>query len=209
MARTRITIGGVTDEEQAVGAAEAGADAVGFLFARGRPGSIDPADAYEIMGVLPPLVASVGEFIDPTLDEFSDIEEQCPTIYSQLSGAEDVPLVRSCGPDVLKVVRYDAATIARELALWDEVDEVCAIVIEVGVEVGAAGFDWSLLTPHLEHVRRPVMLAGALTPRNVAEAVVAVRPYGVIAGAGVEREGVKDVGLIEEFCAAVMGADRE
>jgi phosphoribosylanthranilate isomerase len=205
MARTRITIGGVTDEEQAIAAAEAGADGVGFLFARGRARSIDPATAYEIMAVLPPLVASVGEFIDPTLDEFSDIEEQCPTIYSQLSGAEDVALVRSCGPDVLKVVRYDAATIARELALWDEVDEVCAIV----VEVGEAGFDWALLTPHLEHVRRPVMLAGALTPRNVAEAVVAVRPYGVIADGGVERDGVKDVGLIEEFCAAVLGADRE
>jgi|GEM_PF-4748957 phosphoribosylanthranilate isomerase len=201
MGRTRVTVSRITDTEQAAAAAEAGADGVGFLFARGRAGSIDPESAYEIMGSLPPMVSSIGEFIDPTLDEFMDAEEVCPTIYSQLSGAEDVHLVRSCGPDVLKVVRFDAPTIARELALWDGVDEVCAIVVE-----GDEGCDWSALAPHLEHLHKPVLLAGAIHPGNVAAAVAAVRPYGVIAGAGVERDGVKDPKLIEAFCAAVLGA---
>jgi len=205
MARTRVTICGVTEEEQAITAAEAGADAVGFVFHRTSPRAIDPEEAYAIMSVLPPLVASVGEFCEPTLDEFSDAEELCPTIYTKFAGEEDVQLVRSCGPDVIKVVRWDEATIARDLLRWDELDEVCAIMVEV-----PEGFDWAQLTPHLENVRKPIVLSGGLTPRNVGEAILAVRPWGVEACAGVEHApGVKDLELIEAFCLAVQGADRE
>jgi phosphoribosylanthranilate isomerase len=208
MARTRITVCGITEEEQAIIAAEAGADAVSFFFARGTPRTIDPDEAYGIMGVLPPLVASIGVFVDPTIDEFSDVEEICPTIYSQFAGAEDVQLARSCGPDVIKVIRFDESTISRDLALWDEVEEVCAIVVEAGAADGS--FDWARLTPHLENIATPIILSGGLTPRNVGEAILAVRPYAVEACAGVEREpGVKDLALIEEFCLAVQGADRE
>jgi phosphoribosylanthranilate isomerase len=206
MARTRVTICGVTEEEQAMVAAEAGADAVGFVFHRGSPRGIAPEAAYAIMSVMPPLVASVGEFCDPTVDEFSDAEEVCPTIYTKFAGDEDVQLVRSCGPDVIKLVQWDEQAIARDLSQWDEVDEVCAIM----VQAPEGAFDWARLTPYLENVRKPIVLSGGLTPRNVGAAIMAVRPWGVEACAGVEHApGVKDLELIEAFCLAVQGADRE
>lgn len=208
MARTRIKVCGVTEEEHAIAAAEAGADAVGFVLSGMGPRAIGPEDAYAIMSVLPPLVTAVGVFHDTPREDFSDAEEACPTPYTQLGGSEDAHLVRSCGPDVIKVVRYDEATFAAELARWEGVDEVCALLIEISPE--AAAFDWSVLRPHLEDISKPIILGGNLTPKNVAEAVIAVRPWGVDVTWGVEREaGVKDLQLIEDFCAAVQGADRE
>jgi phosphoribosylanthranilate isomerase len=208
--RTRIKICGIRDEDAAVAAADAGADAVGFMFVRSSARFIEPEEAYAIMTGLPPMVASVGVFADATVDEFSDVEEACPTIYSQLHGDEDVELVRSCGPDVIKAVRFDEATIARELARWDEVEEVCAILIDGGSGGAGVAFDWSLLVPHLEKVSKPLILAGGLTSENVGRAIREVRPYAVDVSSGVEREkGVKDVGLIEAFCEAVRAADSE
>src|SRR4029077_7522879 len=101
------------------------------------------------------------------------------------------------------------ATIAAQLARWDGVDEVCALLIDSGSGSGVT-FDWSLLTPHLEKVGKPIILAGGLTPENVARAIREVRPYAVDVSSGVEREkGAKDAALIEAFCEAVHAADSE
>jgi phosphoribosylanthranilate isomerase len=207
MPRTRIAVCGIMNEEQAFAAADAGADALGFVFTRSDPRRIDPEEAYAIMSAMPPLIASIGEFANPTVDEFSDAEEAFPTIYSRLAGDEDVQLVRSCGPDVIKVVRYDEATIAGVLARWDEEDAVCAVSIEVPA---VGGLDWSLLRSHIGGLAVPVLLSGALTIKQAAEAIVAVRPFGVelCPGAGAAF-AEKDLSYIEEFCAAVQSADRE
>ncbi len=208
MARTRIKVCGVTEEEHAIAAAEAGADAVGFVLSGRGPRAICPDDAYGIMSVLPPMVTAVGVYEDTTIDDFSDAEEACPTPYAQLSGREDAHLVKSCGPDVIKVVKFDAATFATELARWDALNEVCAILIEASDANGP--FDWRQIVPFLEHTGKPIILGGNLNPTNVAEAILAVRPWGVDVTWGIEREpGVKDLALIEEFCLAVQGADRE
>ncbi len=190
-------------------AVDAGADAIGFMFVRNSPRFIHPDDAYAIMSGLPPLVASVGVFADPDVDEFSDIEEACPTIYTQLHEVEDVETVMNCGPDVIKAVRFDEATIARELAKWDELEEVCAILVDGSSGGAGVAFDWALLTPHLERISKPIILAGGLTPENVGRAIREVGPYAVDVSSGVEREkGVKDAALIEAFCEAVRAADR-
>jgi phosphoribosylanthranilate isomerase len=127
-----------------------------------------------------------------------------------LHGNEDVQLVRSCGPDVIKAVRFDEATIARELARWDDLEEVCAILVDGGSGGAGVPFDWALLTPHLEKISKPIILAGGLTPENVGHAIREVRPYGVDVSSGVERvKGEKDVALIEAFCEAVHAADSE
>jgi phosphoribosylanthranilate isomerase len=191
--RTRIKICGIRDEDAALAAAY-----------------IDPEAAYAIMAGLPPLVATVGVFADPGVDEFSDIEETCPTIYSQLHGSEDLHLVKSCGPDVIKAIRFEEATVAAELAKWDQVEEVCAILVDGGSGGAGVSFDWALLTPHLEKVSKPIILAGGLSPENVGRAIREVRPWAVDVSSGVEREkGVKDVALIEAFCEAVHRADSE
>lgn len=207
MGRTRIKICGVKDVETALVAAEAGADAVGFIFIRNSPRFIDPDEAQDVMFSLPPMVSTVGVFMNHSPDAFADIEERCPTTHTQLHGNENDEVVRACGP-AIKAIRYDAATIAKELTRWDECEDVEALLIDGPAPGEGVPFKWTDLPPLLERVEKPVFLAGGLTPDNVAEAIRIVRPYGVDVSSGVEKaRGEKDPALIEAFCAAVRRAD--
>ena len=207
MARTRVKICGVRDAETALVAADAGADAVGFVFVRNSPRFIDPEEAQDVMCCLPPMVSTVGVFMNHAPDAFADIEESCPTTHSQLHGNEDERVVKACGP-VIKAVRFDAATIAADLARWEACEDVEAILIDGPSPGEGVPFRWEDLPPLLAKVDKPVFLAGGLTPENVADAVRIVRPYGVDVSTGVEKSrGVKDPALIEAFCEAVRRAD--
>lgn len=182
---------------------DAGADSLGFVFVPTSARYITPEDAWEIVSALPPMVTSVGVFVNASVDTFCDIEEVCPTNYAQLAGAEPERVVRECGPGVIRTVRYDSGAIGSDLERWNAVEEVDAILIDAPPEL-----DWATLIPHLEAINKPIILAGGLTPSNVGDAIRALRPFGVNVSDGVERErGVKDAGLIEAFCAAVRGAD--
>jgi phosphoribosylanthranilate isomerase len=208
MARTRIKICGIRTEEALFAAADAGADAVGFMFVKTSPRYIDPEEAFDLMSLLPPLVSAVGVHANPTADAFSDIEELCPAVYTQLHGQEEPKVVKACGPDVIKAIRFDAATIASDLEKWGAMDEVCAILVDGSAGGEGTAFDWSLLAPHIESCAKPVIIAGGLTPSNVGQAIRAARPFGVDVSSGVESEkGVKDTALIEAFCHAVQEAD--
>ncbi len=209
MPRTRVKICGIRTADAARAAIDSGADAVGFVFVRSSARYIEPAAAWEIIGALPPLCSSVGVFVNAKLEVFSDIEEQCPTNYAQLQGNEEIPLVRQCGPGVIKAIRFDAGTIGADLAKWDEIEEVDAILIDGSAGGEGTAFDWPALASHLEGFSKPIVIAGGLTPKNVGEAIRAVRPWAVDVSSGVESErAVKDPGLIEAFCAAVREADR-
>lgn len=209
MGRTRIKICGVKDVETALVAAEAGADAVGFIFIRNSPRFIDPDEAQDVMFSLPPMVSTVGVFMNHSPDAFADIEERCPTTHTQLHGNENDEVVRACGP-AIKAIRYDAATIAKELVRWDECEDVEALLIDGPAPGEGVPFKWTDLPPLLERIEKPVFLAGGLTPDNVAEAIRIVRPYGVDVSSGVEKaRGEKDPALIEAFCAAVRRADAQ
>ena len=208
MPRTRIKICGITDEEGLFAASDAGADAVGFVFHPKSRRFIEPEEAFELVGLLPPFVASVGLFVDAGVDRFSDMEELCPTDLSQLHGNESEQVVRDCGPKVIKAVKFDAATIEKELARWDKVDEVDAILVDGSAGGAGETFDWNALAKVKSATSKPIILAGGLTPANVAEAIRIVRPYGVDVSSGVESEpGQKDRTLIAAFCRAVRGAD--
>jgi phosphoribosylanthranilate isomerase len=208
MARTRIKICGVRTPEVAKAAVDAGTDAIGFMFVRNSVRAIDPEEAADIMWGLPPMITTVGVFMNASVDAFMDIEEVCPTHYAQLHGNEDEPTVRACGP-AIKAVRYDAATIRAELERWDAIDEVDAILVDGGSGGEGLSFDWAGLRSATDGIGTPIILAGGLTPGNVAEAVRAVRPFAVDVSSGVERErGEKDPALIDAFCTAVRAADR-
>lgn len=208
MTRTRIKICGVMSEDAALAAAEAGADAIGLVFAAGSPRYLEPARAWEIASVLPPFVATVALFVDVDLERFIEIEQTCPATLVQFHGNESEDLVRHCGPNLIKAVRFDPATIARDLARWSAIEEVDAILIDGSTGGKGTAFDWSALPPLLADDTKPIILAGGLTPENVGEAIRAVRPFAVDVSSGVERErGVKDPGLIGAFCRAVRAAD--
>jgi phosphoribosylanthranilate isomerase len=202
MARVRIKVCGITSAADALAASRAGADALGFVFVPGSPRYIAPEDAWAIVSGLPPLVSSVGVFVNPSLDTFSDIEELCPTVYSQFQGAENERLVRECGPGIIKGVRGDAAAMGADASRWDDVEEVDAILVDA-----APGTDWGALGEALGGLRKPLFLGGGLTPDNVREAIERVHPYAVDVSAGVESEpGKKDPHLLGLFCERVRQA---
>lgn len=208
MARTRIKICGIKDEDALYAAIDAGADAVGFVFVESSPRYVRPEAAFDLMGLLTPLVVSVGVLENADEDAFAQIEQICPVHHVQLHGSETPEVVEACGPDVIKAVRFGSATFEQDLARWEIDQNVAAILIDAPVGGSGQAIDWRAVAPLTERLSKPVFLAGGLTPQNVAEAIRTVRPYAVDVSSGVERErGVKDAGLIEAFCAAVQRAD--
>lgn len=208
MPRTRIKVCGIRDLDAALAAAEAGADVVGFVFVRGTPRYVPPDEAFEIMSCLPPMVGSVAVLRDASLDEFLEIEQQCPTAWTQLHGNEPESLVRDCGPGVIRAVRFRAEAVERDLRRWDAVEEVDAILVDGSAGGAGEAFDWHALAPLIRAVSKPIIIAGGLTPENVGEAIGACRPYAVDVSSGVESSpGVKDHAKIAAFCEAVRRAD--
>jgi len=207
MARTRIKICGITNNESLSAAAEAGADAVGFVFAE-SPRYIHPREAWKLACDLPPMVSSVGLFVNPSLDRFAEIEQMCPTMMTQLHGNEPDGVVKELGPELIKAVKFDPDTIADRLTHYDAIDEVSVILVD-GSEGGeGVTFDWAKLAEAARDIKTPIMLAGGLDASNVGDAIAAARPYAVDVSSGVESErGVKDLGKIRAFCKAVQEAD--
>lgn len=208
MHRTRIKICGITTPEAAWCAVEAGADALGFVFVRSSARYIDPERAWEIASVLPPFVAIVGLFVDPSLDDYDEVREEFPCDYAQLHGSEPEPLVRDCGPDVIKAVRFDPATIEHELLRWSRVADVGAILVDGSAGGGGVAFDWAALARVRDASDHPLIVAGGLDATNVGGAIRAVRPFAVDVSSGVESApGEKDPRKIAAFCRAVREAD--
>ena len=206
---TRIKVCGVRTPEAVFAAADAGADAVGFVFHPKSVRFVEPEDAWELVNLLPPFVASVGLFVDADIEKFMELEELCPTTISQLHGQEDVELVRQCGPGVIKAIRFDAATIRAELARWEAVDELDAILVDGSSGGGGLAFDWKRLADELAEIAKPVILAGGLTPENVGEAIRLTGAQQVDVSSGVEsRPGEKDPARIAAFVRAAHAAER-
>jgi len=207
---TRIKVCGVTDVGSALAAAEAGADAVGLVFVRASPRFVTTDVAWSICDVLPPFVSTVGLFVNPSADEYWETREECPFHLGQLHGAESEPLVKECGPDVIKAVRYAPETIEADLLKWSRVEEVSAVLVDGGSGGTGETLDWKNLAAVADRCDHPIVLAGGLTPENVGEAIRTVRPYAVDVSSGVEsKRGVKDPVRVAAFCAAVREADRE
>lgn len=202
--RTRIKICGVMDVETAIVAVDAGADAIGLVFAPKSPRRIDSERALEITEALPPGVTAVGLFQlrgadDPLLDEWwSD--------WVQLHGDENEAVVTAIAEThrVIRGFQFSREKIQR----WERCDSVDVLLIDGSDGGGGASFDHGALAKRMPDVSKPVILAGGLTPENVGAAIRAVRPFAVDVSSGVERQrGVKDHELIRAFCAAVRAAD--
>lgn len=202
MARTRVCVHGVRTVEDALAAAEGGADAVGFLFIPGSARLIRAAAAWEVVQALPPFVSTVGVFSNASVDQFCSTEVACPTDVSQLHGEEDEETVRQCGPRVIKTVKA-SASIEAEVARWMEIDEVDAVMV---ANAPGSGVPWSGVADAVQHAAKPVLIGGGLTAANVAEAVRAVRPWAVVVRESVEAGGQIDQELVEQFVEAVRGA---
>jgi phosphoribosylanthranilate isomerase len=197
----RVKICGITRLEDALAAVGAGADALGFNFWPGSRRYLAPAVAREIIRALPPFVTTVGVFVDPSRDEAVAAAAISGVQVLQLHGDEPPELCAHLALPVLKGIRVSGPS---ALALLGRYVGVAGFLLDAATPgYGGSGqtFDWSLVAGAAERVT--VVLAGGLTPANVAEAVRAVRPYAVDVASGVESApGVKDPELMSRFIRA-------
>ena len=203
---TRIKICGITTPEEAALAVDAGADALGFNFVPGTPRCMAPEIAGAIIAGLAPFVTCVGVFLDQPLEEVLRASAVSGVGAVQLHGSEGEDFARRIPLKVIKAIpATDAAGLRRMVGY-----PAHAFLLDShrAGEAGGTGrtFPWDLAREARRHGR--IVLAGGLTPENVAEAVRRVRPFAVDVASGVERRpGVKDPQKVRDFVAAVRGAD--
>ncbi|MBI3997714.1 MAG: phosphoribosylanthranilate isomerase [Armatimonadetes bacterium] len=205
----RVKICGIQDEAAAVAAADAGASAIGLIFAPSRR-QVSTALARRIAGALPPFVSRVGVVVNAPLDRMRAWIDGVRLDAVQLHGDETpeyCAAVRALGVTVIKAVQVAGPLDVAALRALP----VAAILLDThraGVRGGTGQtFDWTLAAPVARVL--PVILSGGLTPENVAAGIRAVRPYGVDVSSGVETEGRKDPDKIRAFIAAVRAVDAE
>jgi phosphoribosylanthranilate isomerase len=180
-----------------------GADAVGFVFA---PSSrrLQPVQAYDIVRRLPPDVLTVGVFRDEAPQRVVDIVHQVGLKAAQLHGHEspsDTAFVRERVRMVIKA--FAAGSLALERVAEYRAD---AILVDSATPGSGQVFDWALAEGAPLH--RRVILAGGLTPDNVADAIRRVHPWGVDVASGVERSpGKKDPILVRDFVERAKAAE--
>ena len=199
----RVKICGITCLEDAVMAVEAGADALGFMFYPPSPRAVRPDQVRRIVEALPPLVARVGVFVNADESQIRTVIREAGIDTVQLHGKESAELCRSLAPvPVLKAFRMEGPASLAQLVPYTG----CAWLLDsyVAGVFGGTGqtFNWDLAC---EAVRRGgrVVLAGGLTPDNVARAVAAVSPFGVDVSSGVEASpGRKDPAKVRDFVRA-------
>jgi phosphoribosylanthranilate isomerase len=199
----RIKICGITNEEDALAAARFGADALGFIFAP-SPRRITPEKAREIIKVLPPLVQTVGVFVDEDLGEVSSVAEMCGLDILQFHGSEPADYCNSFDHRVIKAVRLRNRQDLKSLAKYDGVVQALLLDTYAADKLGGTGmtFNWEWAAEAGKYGR--IILAGGLNPANVAAAISMVRPYGVDASSSLEQSpGVKDHEKVMQFIAEV------
>jgi len=212
--RLLVKICGITSPADAALAVAAGADALGFVFWFMSPRKVDPARAVEIARDLPASVLRVGVFVDRPREEMDGIAEAVGLDLLQLHGDEPPEALAGLSRPVLKAVRVGKGFDAEEALRYSR----CAAGLVVDTRLpgetqmpGGTGiaFDWSLVKGLADRVPF-LMLAGGLSPLNVAEAVRAVGPHAVDVSSGVEGlPGRKDPTKVRAFVKAARAAEKE
>jgi phosphoribosylanthranilate isomerase len=213
MSKVRIKICGVTTPDDIRMVADAGADAVGLNFYPQSPRYVDPRDAAPLLRALPPLTDAVGVFVGLRTRQVCALAYQLGLRSIQCFG--DLADVEDCSP-----FQRIAAFRVKDRSNLDAIEqylEKCrpakalpgAILVDAHVEgqLGGTGHTapWELLAGFQPGV--PLILAGGLTPENVAEAIRTVRPYAVDVASGVESApGRKDPDKVRRFIEAVRRA---
>ena len=208
----KVKICGVRRLEDAIVAAEAGADFIGLVFVPGRPRRLAIDEARTIVDGLrasaddAPQV--VGLFADQPLDEVNDTIRACRLDRVQLCGGESIDFCRNTEAKVIKVLHVAGdqseetviADLAERVSVYGEAGHLVTLDRLVAGIPGGTGesFDWAV-AEEMSRRGHSFLLAGGLRPENVAEAIARVKPWGVDVSSGVETDGKKDPEKIREF----------
>jgi phosphoribosylanthranilate isomerase len=216
--RTRIKICGITRVADALAAAQAGADAIGFVFWSRTPRAVAIEAARAIASARPPFLTAVGLFVDPSPDEVRATLAAVPLDMLQFHGREPPEFCRAFGRPYLKAIAVTAEAGKGGLVEYAlRYPEAAGLLFDAPPSGGLPGgtgntFDWDVLP---QGIGRPVVLSGGLTAANVGAAIRRVHPWAVDVSSGVESigadghavKGIKDPARIAAFVEEVRNAD--
>jgi len=200
-----VKICGITRAIDADAAVEAGAAALGFVFWPKSPRFIDPYRARVIVARLPPFVVPVGVFVNQPADYVKGVAALVGLGAVQLHGDEDASYGAGIPYPLIRAVAIDRQTDAARIDLWPT-PTMLLLDVHDPLSRGGTGrtIDWTAAAPIA--AKRRTLLAGGLTPDNVAEAVARVRPFGVDVSSGVEvSPGIKDPTRLRALFEALNG----
>ena len=203
----KVKICGMTQLKDALFAVEQGVDAVGFIFYKKSPRAVTMKTVREIITKLPPLVDTVGVFVNESAERLNKIADYCGLDLVQLHGEESPAFCRKIHRRVIKAFRVKDLQSIKQLEKFP----VSGFLLDTFSDDlhGGTGktFDWNLALP----VKKmgPVILAGGLTSRNILQAVRQVRPYGVDVCSGVEKSpGIKDLEKVRAFLKNIRSGSK-
>jgi phosphoribosylanthranilate isomerase len=205
MSHLRVKICGITSLDDALWAAEAGADAVGLIFVEGTPRYVTPAAAAAIVAGLPPLVCPVGVFWDHSPAHVAAVVAECGLAAVQLHGAEPPEDVAAMPRPVLKTIKVGAAGDLAQLDRYKPAAFLLDSPLRWSEGEARVPISWTLARAATNRGR--VILSAGLTPETVGEAVRVARPWGVDVNSGVEAApGRKDPEKVARFVRAARAA---
>ena len=214
----RIKICGVTNVKDALAAVDSGADAIGLNFYRGSKRCIENDEARRIVAAVGDGTAVIGVFVNAAVDEIHRISGSTPLRSVQLHGDESPQLLAAIESNlqIIRARRLDASgthAIRADIMACQSAGRLPNAVLIDAAKAGQFGgtghtVDWQLLVNHDAWMCEvPLILAGGLTPANVAEAIGIVRPQAVDVASGVESSpGKKDFAKVRDFVAAAKAA---
>ena len=214
MAAGWVKLCGIRTIAEALTAARANADAIGFVFAPSRR-QVTVSAAKEIargVRALAPELLIVGVFVNAAPEEINDVVDTVGLDLVQLSGDEPLAVIPQLTRPVLRSVRVTATNaeaamqFARQAFASRKPPFALLVDAHVPGRYGGTGqrADWALAAALA--AEWPVVLAGGLTPENVGEAITQVRPFGVDTSSGIETDGQKDPAKMQAFVAASRAA---
>ncbi len=222
MTRTRIKICGIQDIPSAHAAIAAGADSIGLVFVEKSPRYVTNENAKKIVESLPAFVTPVGLFVDQSPEQIIDTAQHVGLNTVQLHGSETPEFATYLkNLNIIKALPFNTQEqLTTQLTLWKQALPILkAIIVDAPPAKGLTGgtgetFDWqalkNIINQNAFKNHAPLILAGGLNPKNIAEAITQIKPFAVDVSSGVESSrGVKDLDLIKQFCNAAQDADAQ
>lgn len=194
----KVKICGITNLDDALLAVHAGADALGFVFYEASPRHVSPEQAAGIISHLPPFIQTVGLFVNEALAVVNDTADACGLDIIQLHGEESPQFCAGVRRRVIKALRVRDAACLKPMESY----RVSSFLLDAWSSTAHGGtgqtFNWDIAADAARKER--IVLAGGLSPDNVADAIRQVLPYGVDVSSGVEATpGIKDAVKTREF----------
>jgi len=197
MTTTRVKICGLTRPQDVDAAVQAGADAIGFVFAPRSKRCVGLAEAARLVARVPAFIARVGLFLDQDAEAIERVLDAVPLSLLQFHGREEQAFCKRFGRPYIKALGMAAPD---AVSLAAHYPDAAALLLDSHEPGGLGGTGKTFAWDAIPETGRPVVLAGGLTPENVARAVRTVKPWAVDVSSGVETEpGVKSAVRMRAF----------